>query len=93
MAEDFHSYLDKGEEIISALFSTPEVVEPTTLLVAGSVKAAEEMGMGAAAMLQGRVIEEYLQRCDHAGLPRRHRVNLPAEMLVGVAGTVGESAS
>lgn len=93
MAEDFHSYLDKGEEIISALFSTPEVVEPTTLLVAGSVKAAEEMGMGAAAMLQGRVIEEYLQRCDHAGLPRRHRVNLPAEMLVGVAGTVGELAS
>jgi hypothetical protein len=84
MAEDFHAYLDKGEEIIGMLFTTPEVVEPTTLLVAGSVKAAEDMGLAGADMLRGRVIEEYLERCDHAGLSRRGRLKLPAELLRGV---------
>jgi hypothetical protein len=43
-------------------------------------------------MLRGRVIEEYLQRCDHAGLPRRGRLNLPAELLVGVPGEEGTVA-
>jgi hypothetical protein len=80
MAEDFHAYLDKGEEIISMLFTTPEVVEPTTLLVAGSVAAAEEIGLAGANMLRDRVIEEYLQRCEHAGLPRRGRLKLPTEL-------------
>jgi hypothetical protein len=93
LAEDFHSYLDKGEEIIGMLFTTPEVVESTTLLAAGSLKAAEELGLGAADMLAGRVIEEYLQRCEHAGLPRRGRVKLAPELLVGVAGVNGEVAS
>ena len=86
MAADFHSYLDQGEEIISMLFTTPEVVEPTTLLVAGSVAAAEEIGLAGADMLRARVIEEYLQRCDHAGLPRRGRLKMPKELLVGVPG-------
>ncbi len=93
MAADFHNYLDKGEEIIGMLFTTPEVVEPTTLLAAGSVRAAEEMGLGGADMLRGRVIEEYLQRCDNAGLPRRGRLKLPAELTEGLAvGAEGEVA-
>ncbi|MDA8045396.1 MAG: ferritin-like domain-containing protein [Actinomycetota bacterium] len=91
MAEDFHAYLDQGEEIISMLFTTPEVVEPTTLLVAGSVAKAEEIGLAGADMLRSRVIEEYLQRCDHAGLPRRGRLNMPQELLVGVAGAGSEA--
>ena len=90
MAPDFHAYLDQGEEIISMLFTTPEVVEPTTLLVAGSVAAAEEIGLAGADMLRARVIEEYLQRCDHAGLPRRGRLKMPKELLVGVAGEGAE---
>jgi hypothetical protein len=89
MAADFHAYLDKGEEIIAMLFTTPEVVESTALLVAGSVAAAEEVGLAGADMLRGRVIEEYLQRCDHAGLPRRGRLKLPAELLDGVDGAEG----
>lgn len=72
------------------LFSTPEVVEPVTLLVAGSVEAAEQLGLAGADMLRGRVIEEYLQRCDHAGLPRRGRLKLPAELLAGVPGAAAE---
>jgi hypothetical protein len=84
LAEDFHTYLDRGEEIIAMIFTTPEIVEPTTILAAGGVKAAEEMGLAAADILRGRVIEEYLERCDHAGLPRRDRVKLPVELLEGV---------
>ena len=40
MAEDFHAYLDQGEEIISMIFATPEIVEPTAILAAGGVEAA-----------------------------------------------------
>ena len=76
-AEEFHGYLDAGEEIISALFATPEVVEPIAVLAAGSVEAAGVLGGQAAEMLQGRVIEEYLQRCDRAGLDRRSRIKIP----------------
>ncbi|HVA75723.1 MAG TPA: hypothetical protein VNF71_14280 [Acidimicrobiales bacterium] len=92
LAEDYHSYLDKGEEIIGMLFTTPEVVEPTAMLAAGSVKAAEELGMAAADVLRARVIEEYLERCDHALLPRRGRLTLPPELLVGVRGVEGKVA-
>ncbi|MHB1986547.1 MAG: ferritin family protein [Acidimicrobiales bacterium] len=89
LAEDYHSYLDKGEEIIAMMFTTPEVVEPAAILAAGSMKAAEELGMAAADVLRGRVIEEYLERCDHAGLPRRGRLTLSRELLVGVKGIEG----
>lgn len=77
-AEDFHAYLDKGEGMISALFATPEVVEPIAVLAAGSVEGAAVMGGQAADMLLGRVIDEYLQRCERAGLDRRSRIKIPA---------------
>jgi hypothetical protein len=85
LASDYHAYLDRGEEIISMLFTTPEVVEPTAILAAGSLAAAEEMGMAAADVLRGRIVEEYLQRCAHAGLDRTGRMRLPNELLAGVA--------
>ncbi len=77
-AEEFHEYLDAGEEIMAALFTVPEVVEPITVLAAGSVDAASEVAGQAAAMLQGRIIGEYLQRCERAGLDRRKRIKIPA---------------
>jgi hypothetical protein len=86
LAADYHAYLDRGEEIISMLFTTPEVVEPTAILAAGGVKQAEELAMGAADVVRGGVVQEYLERCEHAGLPRWDRVTLPAEMLTGVVG-------
>lgn len=89
LAEDFHTYLDQGEEIISMLFTTPEVVEPVTLLLTGNRNAAEGLGLGGADMLRTRVIEEYLQRCDHAGLNRRGRMKIPAEMLEGTSALEG----
>lgn len=68
------------------LFTTPEVVEPTAILAAGSLKAAEELGLAASDLLRTRMIEEYLARCDRAGLPRRGRMHLPAEILAGTSG-------
>ena len=76
-AEEFHEFLDKGEEIIAALFTVPEVVEPLTVLAAGSAEAAADVGGAAREMLQGRVIQEYLQRCDRAGIDRRSRIKIP----------------
>ncbi len=93
MAEDFHAYLDKGEDIIAMLFTTPEVVEPTTILAAGGVAAAEELAMAAANVVRGNVIQEHLERCEHAGLPRWDRITLPPEMLVEVTGLQGDVAA
>lgn len=93
MAEDFHAYLDKGEDIIAMLFTTPEVVEPTTILAAGGVAEAEELAMAAANIVRGNVIHEYLTRCEHAGLPRWDRVTLPPEMLTDVEGLQGDVAA
>jgi hypothetical protein len=87
IAEDFHAFLDRGEELMTVLFTTPEVVEPMAILAAGGVKQAEEIGVFAADILRQRIVEEYLARCDKAGLPRRKRINLPSEMLTGIEGT------
>jgi hypothetical protein len=86
LAADYHAYLDRGEEIISMLFTTPDVVEPTAILAAGGVKQAQELAMGATDIVRGGVVQEYLERCEHAGLPRWDRITLPPEMLTGVVG-------
>jgi hypothetical protein len=88
LAEDFHAYLDRGEEIIAALFSTPEVVEPTAVLAAGGVAAASELGLAAANVVRAQVVEEYLARCARAGLDRRSRLRLPSALLEGTSAAV-----
>ncbi len=90
LAEDFHAYLDQGEDIIAVLFTTPAIVEPAAILAAGSLKAAEETGLVASDIVRTRVVEEYLDRCDRAGLPRRERMRLPAAMLAGTSAGVSE---
>ncbi len=85
LAEDFHSYLDRGEELIGVLLSTPEVAEPATILAAGSLEAASELGSAATDVLRVQSIEEYLQRCDRAGLDRRGRIRLPDDMIAGTS--------
>ncbi|MCL4421988.1 MAG: ferritin-like domain-containing protein [Actinobacteria bacterium] len=91
LAADFHAYLDRGEELISALFTTPEVVEPATILAAGSVAAAAELGTAASDVLRIQSIEEYLQRCERAGLDRRGRMHLPDVILAGTSGATARS--
>ncbi len=92
VAEDFHAYLDKGEEIIAMIFSTPEIVEPTAILAAGSVEAACAMGAEAGDVLRRQIIGDYLKRCDHAGLDRRGRLHLPDALIAGVPGAQVEVA-
>lgn len=84
LASDFHEYLNRGEELISVLFTTPEVVEPMAILAVGGVKQAEESGLFAADILRTRIIEEYLDRCDKAGLSRREKLNIPSAILTGL---------
>ncbi|MDA8147771.1 MAG: ferritin-like domain-containing protein [Actinomycetota bacterium] len=95
LAEDFHAYLDRGEELMGVLLTTPEVVEPATILAAGSVDAAVAMGSAASDVLRMQTIEEYLQRCERAGLDRRGRMRLPAAVIAGTSGvkTVAPEAS
>jgi len=85
VAEDFHAYLDRGEDIIAALFTTPEVVEPLAILAAGGVAPAQDMGLMATNVLRTQVVEEYLQRCSRAGLDRRSRIRLPIPLLEGTS--------
>ena len=92
LAEDFHAYLDRGEDIISVLFTTPSVVEPAAILAAGSLAAAEETGLDASDLVRTRVVEEYLARCDRAGLSRRGRMHLPSAILAGTDGAATDSS-
>ncbi len=83
MAEDFHGYLDRGEEIIAMIFATPEIAEPTAILAAGGVEQAAELGSAAGDVLRVQIIGDYLKRCQHAGLDRRGRLHLPDVLLEG----------
>ena len=85
MAEDFHAYLDRGEEIISMIFATPEIVEPTAILAAGGVDRPPRWGRRPATHAP-QIIGEYLRRCRHAGLDRSGRLHLPDVLIEGVAG-------
>jgi hypothetical protein len=93
MAEDFHAYLDKGEEIIAMIFSTPEIVEPTAILAAGGVAQAAELGTAAGEVMRHQIIGDYLKRCRHAGLDRRGRLHLPDVLIEGVAGAMPEAVA
>jgi hypothetical protein len=91
IAEDFHAYLDKGEEIIAMIFATPEIVEPTAILAAGGVEQASELGTAAGEVMRHQIIGEYLKRCQHAGLDRRGRLHLPEVLIQGVPGAMPEA--
>ena len=93
MAEDFHHYLNHGEEIIAMIFSTPEIVEPTAILAAGGVEQAAALGAGAGDALRIQIIGDYLKRCEHAGLSRAGRLHLPDQLIKGVPGAQIEEAA
>ena len=93
MAEDFHAYLDKGEEIMSMIFATPEIVEPTAILAAGGVEQAAELGAAAGDVLRHQIVGDYLKRCAHAGLDRRGRLQMPESIIRGVPGATDVAAA
>ena len=78
LADEIHDQLDDAEGILLQLFSVPESVEPMAILMGGGLKHFDQ-GMEMQANLWRRIVNEYLQRCDSAGLDRRPRCLLPAD--------------
>ncbi len=78
LAEEIHLQLDDAESILLQLFSVPESVEPMAILLGGGIKNFDK-GMELQGNLWRRIVSEYLQRCDSAGLDRRPRCILPTD--------------
>jgi hypothetical protein len=78
LAAEIHEQLDDAESILLQLFSVPESVEPMAILLGGGLKHFDQ-GMEMQANLWRRIVNEYLQRCDSAGLERRPRCLLPTD--------------
>jgi hypothetical protein len=78
MAEEIHEELDDAEAILMQSFSVPALVEPMAILMGGGVKNFDK-GMELQGNLWRRIVNEYLQRCDSAGLDRRPRCLLPTD--------------
>ncbi len=84
IAEEVHTELDDAERILLDIFSEPESVEPMAILMGGGVKNFDK-GMEMQSNLWRRIVAEYLQRCDSAGLDRRPRCLLPTDFAKLVA--------
>ncbi len=84
LAEQIHCELDDAEQILLQTFSVPEAVEPMAILMGGGVKHFDK-GMEMQGELWRRIVHEYLQRCDSAGLDRRPRCSLPTDFSQLVA--------
>jgi hypothetical protein len=78
LAEEIHVQLDDAEHILLQLFTVPEQVEPMAILMGGGIDHFDK-GMELQAQLWRRIVNEYLQRCDSAGLDRRPRCLLPTD--------------
>ena len=78
LANEIHEQLDDAESILLQLFSVPESVEPMAILLGGGLQHFDR-GMEMQAGLWRRIVNEYLQRCDSAGLDRRPRCLLPTD--------------
>jgi hypothetical protein len=78
VAEELHEQLDDAERILLETFSVPEAVEPMAILMGGGIDHFDK-GMELQGQLWRRIVHEYLQRCDSAGLNRRPRCILPTD--------------
>ena len=78
LAEQIHTELDDAERILLETFSVPELVEPMAILMGGGIDSFDK-GMELQGQLWRRIVNEYLQRCDSAGLDRRPRCLLPTD--------------
>ena len=75
---DMHNLADIAEMGIPGFLTNPFIIEPLAVLMGGGVKNIDQ-GMDAVRLVWGRMREEYLSRCDVAGMPRRDRTRIPAE--------------
>ena len=75
---ELHAAADIGERTFASFLLNPYIIEPLAVLAGGGVKHIDR-GMDAVKLVWRRICEEYLNRCDTAGLDRRSRSRFPAE--------------
>jgi hypothetical protein len=76
--DDMHRFADVGEQVILSAFTEPALVEPVAILLGGGLDKIDQ-GMEGMARVWRMFIDEYLQRCERAGFPRRDRCTIPLE--------------
>jgi hypothetical protein len=74
-----HDYLDSAEHCLLGLIGSQECVEPLIVLSGGGTNGAQlHQGSRRVATFLRRFVDEYLERCEHAGLAdRSKRSRLP----------------
>jgi len=81
---EMHRFADVGEQVILTAFTEAALVEPVAILLGGGL-AKIDQGMEGMARLWSMFIDEYLQRCERAGFPRRERCAIPVNAPWGAA--------
>jgi len=82
--DEMHRFADIGEQVILTAFTEAALVEPVAILLGGGL-AKIDQGMEGMARLWSMFIDEYLQRCERAGFPRRERCAIPVNAPWGAA--------
>jgi hypothetical protein len=82
--DEMHRFADIGEQVILTAFTEAALVEPVAILLGGGL-AKIDQGMEGMARLWSMFIDEYLQRCERAGFPRRERCAIPINAPWGAA--------
>jgi len=77
--EEMHRFADVGEQVILSAFTEPALVESVAVLLGGGLEHIDN-GMEGMIKLWSMLIDEYLQRCERAGFPRRGRCTIPQQM-------------
>ena len=73
---EMHALADIAEMGIPGFLTNPFIVEPLAVLMGGGIKQIDR-GMEAVRLVWSRMREEYLSRCEIAGLDRRSRTRVP----------------
>lgn len=75
---ELHAVADIAERSFSGFLVNPYLIEPLAVLAGGGIKHIDR-GMDAVKIVWRHICDEYLNRCELAGLDRRSRIRLPAE--------------
>jgi hypothetical protein len=73
---ELHAVADIAERSFTGFLVNPYIIEPLAVLAGGGI-AHIDKGMDAVKIVWQRIVDEYLNRCDIAGLERRDRIQLP----------------
>jgi hypothetical protein len=75
---ELHAVAEISERSFTGFLVNPFIVEPLAVLAGGGLDHIDR-GMDAVKVVWRRITDEYLKRCDLAGLDRRSRIQLPAD--------------